>query len=148
MVAPAASASATHWDPLLISPLIGWNTNSDIVGRLLNMEAAEVKVEEIEEGEMGGRVVERNLTMISSMLGHTRLPGQQDNEVLDVMLMETVGDIEQDGGSHSGADLLTGVFFSLLAFRWECQDALIFAPHITTLTLRIKKHNLSFINLE
>ena len=91
------------------------------------MEAAEVKVEEIEEGE-GGRLVERNLTMISSMLGHTRLPGQQDDELLDVMMVETVGDVEQDGGSHSGADLLTGVFFSLLAFRWECQDALIFAP--------------------
>ena len=147
MVAAAASASATHWDPLLISPLIGWNTDSDIVGRLLNMEAAEVKVEEIEEGE-GGRLVERNLTMISSMLGHTRLPGQQDDELLDVMLVGTVGDVEQDGGSHSGADLLTGVFFSLLAFRWACQDALIFAPHITTLTLRIKIHNLSFINLE
>ena len=127
MVAPAASASATHWDPLLISSLIGWNTNSDIVGRLLNMEAAEVKVEEIEEEE-GGRLVERNLTMISSMLGHTRLPGQQDDELLDVMLVGTVGDVEQDGGSHSGADLLTGVFFSLLAFRWDCQDALIFAP--------------------
>ena len=77
------------------------------------MEAAEVKVEEIEEEE-GGRVVERNLTMISSMLGHTRLPGQQDDEVLDVMMVGTVGDVEQDGGSHSGADLLTGVFFSLL----------------------------------
>ena len=89
------------------------------------MEAAEVKVEEIEEEE-GGRVVERNLTMISSMLGHTRLPGQQDDELLDVMMVETVEDIEQDGGSHSGADLLTGVFFSLLAFRWECQEALIF----------------------
>ena len=125
MVAPAASASATHWDPLLISSLIGLSTNSDIVGSLLNMEAAEVKVEEIEEGE-GRRVVERNLTMISSMLGHTRLPGQQDDELLDVMMVETVEDIEQDGGSHSGADLLTGVFFSLLAFRWECQEALIF----------------------
>ena len=127
MVAAAASASATHWDPLLISSLIGWNTNSDIVGRLLNMEAAEVKVEEIEEEE-GGRLVERNLTMISSMLGHTRLPGQQDDELLDVLVVGTVGDIEQDGGSHSGADLLTGVFFSLLAFRWECQEALIFTP--------------------
>ena len=130
MVAAAASASATHWDPLLISSLIGWNTNSDIVGRLLNMEAAEVKVEEIEEGE-GGRVVEGNLTMISSMLGHTRLPGQKDDEVLDVLVVGSVGDVEQDGGSHSGADLLTGVFFSLLAFRWECQDALIFAPLYT-----------------
>ena len=90
------------------------------------MEAAEVKVEEIEEGEMGGRVVERNLTMISSMLGHTRLPGQQEDEVLDVMMVESMGDVEQGGGSHSGADLLTGVFFSLLAFRWECQEALIF----------------------
>merc|ERR1719471_1931842 len=88
------------------------------------MEAAEVKVEEIKEEEEGGRVVERNLTMISSMLGHTRLPGQQDDELLDVMLVETVGDIEQDGGSHSGADLLTGVFFSLLAFSWFLQYAL------------------------
>merc|ERR1719322_1055396 len=62
--------------------------------------------------------------MISSMLGHTRLPGQQDDEELDVMLVETVGDVEQDGGSHSGADLLTGVFFSLLAFSWFLQYAL------------------------
>merc|ERR1719471_1696916 len=88
------------------------------------MEAAEVKVEEIKEEEEGGRVVERNLTMISSMLGHTRLPGQQDDELLDVMLVGTVGDVEQDGGSHSGADLLTGVFFSLLAFSWFLQYAL------------------------
>ena len=94
------------------------------------MEAAEVKVEEIEEGE-GGRVGERNMTMISSMLGHTRLPGQKDDEVLDVLVVGSVGDVEQDSGSHSGVDLLTGVFFSLLAFRWECQDALIFAPLYT-----------------
>merc|ERR1719322_1933907 len=62
--------------------------------------------------------------MISSMLGHTRLPGQQDDELLDVLMVETVGDIEQGGGSHSGADLLTGVFFSLLAFSWFLQYAL------------------------
>merc|ERR1719336_895259 len=58
------------------------------------------------------------------MLGHTRLPGQQDDEVLDVMMVEKVGDVKQDGGSHSGADLLTGVFFSLLAFSWFLQYAL------------------------
>merc|ERR1719322_1748900 len=58
------------------------------------------------------------------MLGHTRLPGQQEDEVLDVMMVESVGDVEQGGGSHSGADLLTGVFFSLLAFSWFLQYAL------------------------
>merc|ERR1719362_2321269 len=61
------------------------------------------------------------------MLGHIRLPGQEE-EGLDLMMVETeegkmskYGDVRQQPG---GSDILTGLFFSLLAFSWFLQYAL------------------------
>ena len=49
------------------------------------MEAAAVEVEELEEGlKKEGRMVVTNMsTMMNTMLGHIRLPGQEEEEELD-----------------------------------------------------------------
>ena len=85
------------------------------------MEAAAVEVEELEEElKKEGRMVVTNMsTMMNTMLGHIRLPGQEEEEEeLDLMMVETEGRSELDGRQPGGSsDILTGVFFSLLAFR-------------------------------
>ena len=81
------------------------------------MDLAAVEVEKVEEE---GMMVVTNVSMMNTMLGHIRLPGQEE-EGLDLMMVETeegkmskYGDVRQQPG---GSDILTGLFFSLLAFR-------------------------------
>ena len=85
------------------------------------MEAAAVEVEELEEEvkEEGRMVVTNMSTMMNTMLGHIRLAGQEEEEEeLDLMMVETEERSELDGRQPGGSsDILTGVFFSLLAFR-------------------------------
>ena len=80
------------------------------------MEVAAVEVE-----EEGGMMVMTNVSsMMNTMLGHIRLPGQeQEEEELDLMMVEKGEERSQYGGRREpgGSDILTGVFFSLLAFR-------------------------------
>ena len=77
------------------------------------MDSAAVEVEAVEgEGEM----VVNNVSMMNTMLGHIRLPGQEEEEKMDFMMEEEMvefGDVRQPGRS----EFLTGLFFSLLAFR-------------------------------
>ena len=73
----------------------------------------EVSTLEVEEEE--GRMVVTNVSMMNTMLGHIRLPGQEGEEELD-LVVEEMGD-QQSGKEPGGSDVLTGVFFSLLAFR-------------------------------
>ena len=85
------------------------------------MDLPAVEVEEMVEEEV--RVV-TNVSMMNTMLGHIRLPGQAEDEELDLMMVETeeemskYSDVRQPGGS----DILTGLFFSLLAFRSEYKE--------------------------
>ena len=86
------------------------------------MDLPAVEVEEMGEEEV--RVV-TNVSMMNTMLGHIRLPGQEE-EGLDLMMVETeegkmskYGDVRQQPG---GSDILTGLFFSLLAFRSEYKE--------------------------
>ena len=94
------------------------------------MEVTAVEVEE-EEGMM---VVTNVSSMMNTMLGHIRLPGQEEKE-LDLMVVEKEEERSQYGGRREpgGSDILTGVFFSLLAFRSEWKDALC-CKHIFSLT--------------
>ena len=78
------------------------------------MDSAAVEVEKLVDEEKG--VVVTNVSMMNTMLGHIRLPGQEEEEELDLMMEEEMrefGDMRQP----SGSDILTGLFFSLLAFR-------------------------------
>ena len=96
------------------------------------MEVTAVEVEE-EEGMM---VVTNVSSMMNTMLGHIRLPGQEKGEEeLDLMVVEKEEERSQYGGRREpgGSDILTGVFFSLLAFRSEWKDALC-CKHIFSLT--------------
>ena len=76
------------------------------------MEVATVEVEEV---EVEGGMVMTNVSMMDTMLGHIRLPGQE--EELDLMIVETEDRSQYGGREPGGSDILTGVFFSLLAFR-------------------------------
>ena len=78
------------------------------------MEVATVEVEEV---EVEGGMVMTNVSMMDTMLGHIRLPGQEEEEELDLMIVETEERIQYGGREPGGSDILTGVFFSLLAFR-------------------------------
>ena len=77
------------------------------------MEVATVEVEEV---EVEGGMVMTNVSMMDTMLGHIRLPGQEEEE-LDLMMVETEERSQYGGREPGGSDILTGVFFSLLAFR-------------------------------
>ena len=77
------------------------------------MEVATVEVEEV---EVEGGMVMTNVSMMDTMLGHIRLPGQEEEE-LDLMMVETEARSQYGGREPGGSDILTGVFFSLLAFR-------------------------------
>ena len=94
------------------------------------METATVEVEELEEElKKEGRMVVTNMsTMMNTMLGHIRLPGQEEEEELDLMMVETEERSELGGRQPGGSsDILTGVFFSLLAFRWQNMNTLCLA---------------------
>ena len=75
----------------------------------------EVSTLEVEEEE-GGMVV-TNVSMMNTMLGHIRLPGQEGEEELDLVVEEMGENDQHNGKEPGGSDVLTGVFFSLLAFR-------------------------------
>ena len=77
------------------------------------MEVATVEVEEV---EVEGGMVMTNVSMMDTMLGHIRLPGQEEEE-LDLMMVEKEERSQYGGREPGGSDILTGVFFSLLAFR-------------------------------
>ena len=95
------------------------------------MEVTAVEVEEVE----GMMVVTNVSSMMNTMLGHIRVPGQEEEEELDLMMVEKEEERSQYGGRREpgGSDILTGVFFSLLAFRSEWKDALC-CKHIFSLT--------------
>ena len=78
------------------------------------MEVASVEVEEV---EVEGGMVMTNVSMMDTMLGHIRLPRQEEEEELDLMIVETEDRSQYGGREPGGSDILTGVFFSLLAFR-------------------------------